>query len=183
MKLFARLSLSLFAILIIGLLGYSAYLFKPETKNVQTCAYVSEYMVRTVQYPITLDGKKGFIEMGVPYRVSKPVYETRIVEPSAKEKLVFWVLSGAAVLLGGFYLSIMCIWLYYQARDKESPRGIERNLAAALVYAGGIVTGILVNQNYEKPTPTIPATAQSEESSYEPFPQPGPAQVCQQGKK
>jgi hypothetical protein len=70
MRIILRLSLSLFTVLIIGVLGYTAYLFKPESKAIQVSHNVHESIVRPVQYPITLDGKKGFIEIEVPYTVS-----------------------------------------------------------------------------------------------------------------
>ena len=102
-----------------------------------------------VKSNITLEGKSGTIEIPVSYEVPETRSESQ--GPSPFERLRFWVLVGAAVLVGGFFLAVIVLWVTSHAKGKTPPKAIDIQLASGITFTGGLVLGLLLNAPMVQP--------------------------------
>ena len=152
---FVRCLLILSAAVVTGVVGYTAYLLRPSNETVSfPVRYQVTHIETTRKFPIEIDGKRGFVLIPAEVHEELPAagqYSYPFAEPSAIQALRFYVLAGSALLLGLFWVGVVFIWLWYHARGKTPPKGIEIKLAAVLVYATGMVSGILLPQSAQSP--------------------------------
>ena len=157
------------AVVLLVVLGYTVYLFRPLSKTVfiKTCS--SRFRTEYVKSNITLDGKSGTIEIPFCREVPQTQTVTRVISPSPFERLRFWVLAGAAVLVGGFFLAVMVLWVTSYAKGKTPPKAIDIQLASGITFTGGLVLGLLLNAPMSAPygCASEPGAVGAERAKYE----------------
>lgn len=125
-------------------LGYVAYSTRPIPRQTSVYYTAHEQRTETAAYEFTLDGKKGVIHIPREYTVARTLPRTEFIEPTWQEKLRFWVMLIFASLMAAFYSAVMVLWVWRQARGRSPSKGVEIQLATALAFGGGILTGILL---------------------------------------
>lgn len=142
---------------VVALLLYGWFLYHqyPQPLQFKTAKFVPENRVKTLEYTekYVEDGepKTRTIKRDIQYTVCKPVFETRIIEVKAMQKLQFWFLAIVIAVFALLTLTFLGLWLVdkiNRTKPDAHTRENRNNLAIMVAFifgAAGSLFGVILD--------------------------------------